>query len=194
MRAAHLWQMLLNALFTSHLVCLIIGGRGKGHYFSFSLRGAQRRLSFSPRSPPPPFHAPKKFLAIFFFETSLQPSSAASPPLPNGPCRGRIRSRAPLHRSCASPRSSPSSRRLYPRSSKCCRVMVPQRGHARLPRPRRQLDTPSPLSVAESRGSGAQRGRRKPAYSQRASAQMKFQRGACLGPHIFPGRVPAGYR
>lgn len=72
--------------------------------------------------------------------------------------------------------------------------MVPQRGRARLPRPRCSIDTPSPLSGRESRGSAAQPGRHKPAYSQRASAQMKFQRGACLGPRIFPGRVPAGYR
>lgn len=64
----------------------------------------------------------------------------------------------------------------------------------RLPRPRCSLDAPSPLSGRESRGSAAQPGRHKPAYSQRASAQMKFQRGACLGPRIFPGRVPAGYR
>lgn len=72
--------------------------------------------------------------------------------------------------------------------------MVPQRGRARLPRPRCSLDAPSPLSGRKSRGSAAQPGRCKPAYSQRASAQMKFQRGACLGPRIFPGRVPAGYR
>lgn len=186
MRAAHLWQMLLNALFTSHLVCLIIGGRGKGHYFSLSLRGAQRRLSSSPRSPPPPCHAPKKIPGQFLGETPLQPSSPAAP-RPREALPRAAEQRCPLPQTPRFPGSSPSSRRLYPGSSKCCRVMVPQRGRARLPRPRCSRDAPSPLSGRESPGSAA---RHKPAYSPRASAQMKFQRGARLGPPHLPRQSP----
>lgn len=175
MRAAHLWQMLLNALFTSHLVRLIIGGRGKGHYFSLSLRGALRLLSFSPLSPPPPCNAPKKFFAIFFFLRPLS-SPPLSLPLCQEPLReGGLGAVPPSKDPALPPGSSPCSQRLYPRSSKCCRVMVPQRGRARLPRPRCSLDAPSPLSGRQSRGSAAPPGRHKPAYSRRASAQMKFQ-------------------
>lgn len=91
LRAAHLWQMLLNALFTSHLVRLIIGGRGKGHYFSLSLRGAQRLLSFSPLSPPPPCHAPKKILCDFFFFLRPLSSPPVSPlPVPGAPEEGGL--------------------------------------------------------------------------------------------------------
>lgn len=114
--------------------------------------------------------------------------------MPGAPEEGGLGAVPPSKDPALPPGSSPCSQRLYPISSKCCRVMVPQRGRVRLPRPRCSLDAPSPLSERESRGSAAQPGRHKPAYSQRASAQMKFQRGACLGPRIFPGRVPAGYR
>lgn len=193
LRAAHLWQMLLNALFTSHLVRLIIGGRGKGHYFSLSLRGAQRLLSFSPLSPPPPCNAPKKFFAIFFFFKDLLAALLYHSPCARIPRGGRIRSCTPFQR------SSTPSRVLSIQSATLSQIFQMLQSHGtperpRLPRPRCSLDAPSPLSGRESRGSAAQPGRHKPAYSQRASAQMKFQRGACLGPRIFPGRVPAGYR
>lgn len=179
LRAAHLWQMLLNALFTSHLVCLIIGGRGKGHYFSFSLRGAQRRLSFSPRSPPPPFHAPKKILGdFFFFEPSSQPSSAPHRREPN-----------PIRTSHASPGFPHLSVRSIPHHPNAAESWHP-RGRAGLPQPHRRPDIPSPLSVAESLGSGAPPARCQPAYSQRAPAQMKFQRGARPGPPHLPRHSP----
>lgn len=150
-------------------------GEGEGSLFLPLPSWCSEAPFFLPSQPPSPMQCPKKILCNFFFLRPLS-SPPLSVPLCQEPLReGGLGAVPPSKDPALPPGSSPCSQRLYPRSSKCCRVMVPQRGRARLSRPRCSLDAPSPLSGRQSRGSAAPPGRHKPAYSRRASAQMKFQ-------------------